>query len=113
MNSPRTTDGARPQSTPPSTRMAQQFRERLNMTYELDCGDVQLALRVFPPDDMSSFEWRIEARAGGGDAVTATARSRREALSELRRTVTERPSGDLARVDWEAVTRVLDSVRAL
>ena len=97
----------------PVTRIARQFRERLNMTYELDCGGVSLSLRAFPPDEVASFDWRVEARVGHDDVVTATGRTRLDAMREVRRSVTDRPTGALSVLDWDAVFRALESVRAL
>lgn len=98
-----------------TTRITQQFRERHNMTYELDCDGIAIVIRMFPPDDVKTSEWRFEARASAspeGSGVTATARTAREALDRLAKQCVEQP-GALSQVDWRALLVALESVRAL
>jgi RNA recognition motif-containing protein len=67
----------------PTTKIAQQYRERHNMTYELDCNGAPLTLRIFP---MLGEHWRIDARASDADdAFVASSRSasRTAALTEV------------------------------
>jgi hypothetical protein len=96
-----------------TTRIKQQYRERYNMTYELDCDGAPLVIRMFPPDDVKASEWRIEARAGApGDEACAmgSGATAKHALDQIRQSS---PSGALAHIDWDAVVRALHAVRAL
>jgi hypothetical protein len=97
--------------------ITQQYRERHNMTYELDCGGEALVLRVFFPAEAGPTEWRIEAR--GKDAGEAVVVDRVAATRELAFQAicgawpTAPASTTRACYDWEGVTQVLRSVRAL
>ena len=97
--------------------ITQQYRERHNMTYELDCAGEALVLRVFFPPETGPAEWRIEARGkGAGDAivvdrVAATRELAFQAICGAWPTASAPTSK--ACYDWEGVTQVLRSVRAL
>ena len=94
----------------PTVKIVQQFRERGNMAYDLDCAGTPLTVRIFPIDD---DRWRIEARSTeAADAVvtTATAATRREALGAALRAWNERVS---SRIDDEAVVRAMHEVKAV
>jgi hypothetical protein len=99
-----------------AVRIAQQFREAHNMTYELDCFGTPLIVRVFPLDG-ATVEWRIEARTSDApDAVvaTATAPTREEALrSVAQRWQDHRALHVLPNVDWDAIAQAMTAVRAL
>jgi len=89
----------------PTVKVVQQFRERANMTYDLDCAGTPLTIRMFPVGET----WRIEARANDAlDAVvvTASAGTRRAALEAA-----------LAQwavpLDSDALLRALSDVRAI
>jgi len=95
--------------------ISQQYRERHNMTYELDCQGARLVLRIFFPPVDARPEWRIEARMNGDAGVIEKAAPTREmALRqiseawELRATTEALPS-----LDWPAVTRAMQGVRAI
>jgi hypothetical protein len=99
-------------------KITQQFRERANMAYELDCAGTKLTVRVFPIETTSSHDqWRIDARTtDAADAVvaTATAPTRAQAFHEV--ATWWRANGVLRRLpplDWEAIARAMASVRAL
>ena len=101
----------------PTIAITQQYRERHNMTFELDCSGEALVLRVFFPLETAPAEWRIEARGKhGGEAVVIdrVAATRELAFQAI---CGAWPAGSLpagkASYDWEGVTRVLRSVRAL
>lgn len=101
----------------PRVRITSQFRERYNMTYELDCAGVLLALKVFPidPDEQA---WRIEACtkgvAGADDmVVTASASTRALALQEVGRSWCEQSISRLCSFDWTAITDAMAAVRAI
>jgi len=102
---------------PPAIAITQQYRERHNMTYELNCSGEALVLRVFFPPEAGPAEWRIEARGkGAGEAVVIDriAATRELAFQAI---CGAWPTGSLptssASYDWEGVTQVLRSVRAL
>ena len=111
-------EGRKPSGDAPSKiTITQQFRERHNMTYELDCAGVALVLRVFFPAETGPVEWRIEARGKGAgesiviDKVAATRELAFQAICGAW------PGGSLPTAtpsyDWDSVTQVLRSVRAI
>ncbi len=106
----RAEDGPRPSKV----KIAQQFRERTNMTYELDCAGAPLIVRVFPTDD---DRWRIEARTSDRDdatVITGAAATRREALADVARGWREHTASmALPVLDWDAVTTAMSDVRAV
>jgi hypothetical protein len=97
--------------------ITQQYRERHNMTYELDCAGEALVLRMFFPPEAGPVEWRIEARGKGAgeavviDRVAATRELAFQAVCGAWPTTSVPAAG--AGYDWEGVTQVLRSVRAL
>jgi len=96
--------------------VTQQYRERHNMTYELDCPAGRLTLRIFFPPDAARPEWRIEARSNqsGGQSVDKTAATRELALKEVAEAwqVLDADSGAPS-FDWLAVVRALQAIRAI
>lgn len=99
-------------------RITSQFRERSNMTYELDCEGVALTLKMFP-EDAQEQSWRIEAstkgEGGAGNAViAASGRTRAIALEALAHSAqaSGASTGGLP-LDWAAITEALASVRAI
>lgn len=95
-------------------RIVQQFRERHNMTYEIDCSGTPLVLRVFfPPEDAPSGQWRIEASAGQTQPVSASAASRAQALQSVAQCWRDRTPETVANLDWNGVTQAMTSVRAI
>jgi hypothetical protein len=100
-----------------SVRITQQFRERNNMTYELDCSGIPLVLRVFfPVDTDPSHEWRIEARTGHplqGMEATASAQSRAEAFQVIARDWHRAMPVSVSDLDWTAIERAMSAVRAI
>ena len=102
---------------PAAIVITQQYRERHNMTYELDCGGEALILRVFFPPEAGPAEWRIEARGkGAGEAVVVdrVAATRELALQAVSGAwpLPAQPTGP-ASYDWVGVTAVMRSVRAI
>jgi hypothetical protein len=101
-------------------RITHQFEESRNMTYELDCAGLPLAIRVFAPLPAMSAElpspWRVEVTSEGKKAVVVSATAYSRALAfEL---VAERwrdsaASRECDVVDWQAIGTVLTAVRAL
>jgi hypothetical protein len=108
---------------PITTKITQQFRERHNMTYELQCAGTPLVLRMYPSDgDIvdapagTPEEWRVEARrTDAPDAVvaTASAATRAEALRKVGEWCRENHASGLSSLDWDAVVRALTLVKAL
>jgi RNA recognition motif-containing protein len=91
-----------------------QFRERHNMTYEIDSRGVTLAIRVFPGERVED-PWRVEARAKGpagqpDTVVAAESTTRAAALEDIARTWPPPPAND---IDWAGVHDALAAVRAL
>ena len=100
----------------PNVALTQQYRERHNMTYELDCLGVRLTVRVFFPAE-GAADWRIEARSGvGAEAfvIDKAASTRELALREICEAwqASSAPSAAPS-VDWQAVTLALKTVRAV
>lgn len=100
----------------PTVKIVQQFRERTNMTYDLDCSGLPLTLRVFPTDPEGT-QWRIEARSTDAvDAVVITGAgvTRRDALTEVVRVWNEREATSTVRpLDGEALMTAMRDVRAV
>ncbi len=99
-----------------AVHITQQFRERHNMTYEINCSGVPLVLRIFFPRDGAGAEWRIEARAGHVNDVSvasASAATRAQALQMLAQRWRDTAGIAPSSVDWSAVTQALASVRAI
>lgn len=98
----------------PAVTVVQQFRERSNMAYDLDCSGLPLVVRIFPEERNA---WRIEARANDAtDArvVSATAPTRTAALGEVIREWNDNAATTGGRaLDGDALARALQSVRAV
>jgi hypothetical protein len=99
-------------------RITQQFRERHNMTYELDCAGARLIVRVFPlGDDEPCSEWLVEARTGNASddvVASATAPSRAIALDRVAQWWRDNTaSRSLGTFDWSAIAQAMASVRAV
>lgn len=90
-----------------------QYRERRNMTYELDCIGVRLILRIFFPAEEGVQDVRIEARTSGdgGVVVDRCGPTRALALSEIAEAW--RVAAGAPALDWQAVTVALRNVRAV
>jgi RNA recognition motif. (a.k.a. RRM, RBD, or RNP domain) len=98
-------------------QITSQFRERQNMTYELCCGGMTLAIRVFPLD-RAEESWRMEASTtdavGHAMHVTTAAHSTRTAaLQELARSWGQGPGSAANAIDWPEVMEALGEVRAI
>lgn len=107
-------EGRKPRADAP-TKLAitQQYRERHNMTYELDCAGSPLVVRVFFPAEAGPVEWRMEVRgneAGEAVVIDKVAATRELAFQAVRGAWPSRP---LPGYDWDGVTHVLRSVRAI
>jgi RNA recognition motif-containing protein len=97
-----------------SVQIAQQYRDRHGMFYELDSAGLPLTLKfVFPQNDGDA--WRVQAATKGeqlGD-VEASALSRELALTALSEQCGRSPTSVLAGVRWLEVADALRSVRAI
>jgi len=96
--------------------VTQQYRERHNMTYELDCPVGRLTLRIFFPPDAARPEWRIEARSNhtGELAVDKAAATRELALKEVAAAWQALAADSGApNFDWHAVARAMQAVRGV
>jgi hypothetical protein len=106
-----TRDGARP------VRVTLQFRERHNMTYELDCAGIPLVLRIFfAVGDGAEARFRAEARArhlNGFSDASATAPSRALALESIAQSWRETTVLAVSSIDWDGVKRAMTTVRAI
>ena len=99
-----------------SVQITQQFRGRLNMTYELDCCGVPLVLRVFFPEDAGDRNWRIEACASDRDPalqMSASAASKAQALRDIAQNWRETMPTPLSNLDWNGIAQAMTSVRAI
>jgi RNA recognition motif-containing protein len=96
--------------------VTQQYRERHNMTYELDCPVGRLTLRIFFPPDAARPEWRIEARSNQSAALTVdkSAATRELALKEVAEAWQALAADAVApSFDWQAVSRAMQAIRAV
>lgn len=97
-----------------AARITSQFRERQNMTYELECNGATLVLRMFPDETESA--WRVEARSSNledASVATASAPTREAAVRALAKSCVDARTPGLYAIDWEAVIRALSTVAAL
>lgn len=105
------TEGVRP------VRVTLQFRERHNMTYELDCAGIPLVLRIFfAVGDGPAAYVRAEARAGrvnGFSDASATGPSRAQALESIAQRWRETAAVAVSSIDWDGVKRAMTAVRAI
>jgi hypothetical protein len=99
-------------------RITNQFRSKGGMAYDLKCEGVRLALfMVQRTNDADPGEWRVEARVARTSADFATVvewgKTRGDALRAVGTAWTASNETLGLRVfDWDAVAKVLDSVKA-
>ncbi len=98
---------------PPSVKIVQQFREKGNMTYDLDCLGLPLTLRVYSVED----QWRIDARAKDeADSLHATGSgaTRKDALTEVVRAWNEAATASGGRtLDGPGLFDAMSGVKAV
>jgi hypothetical protein len=94
-------------------RIKTQFRERLNMVYELDCAaGIKVVIKMFP-DDPRERSWRLEASVKEVTA-TASAPTRAAALEEIARAWQKTHGMSAAhRLNWAAIKIALSGVGAI
>lgn len=113
----------------PVVRITQQFRERGNMAYDLDCAGTRLTVRIFPPNNMAASDpaagreahgeelWRVEARitdAPGAVVGSASGATRTEAFREVATWwASQQGTLGLPSFDWDAIAKAMTAVRAL
>jgi RNA recognition motif-containing protein len=102
---------------PQKLRITRQFRERTNVTYEIDHADTPLCIRMYPTDDgAGDAKWRVEVTSSrAGDAViTASAATRTAALEDAGRAWREHGATlNLPTLDWKAILQFMAAVRAV
>jgi len=100
-------------------KITNQFRSKGGMAYDLKCEGVRLELHMTPRSNSDDpNEWRIEARGNRvgteGAVVVEWGKTRGEALRAIGEAwaASEQTLG-LRVFNWEAVAKMLESVRAL
>jgi hypothetical protein len=102
--------------SPASVSMAQQYRDRHGMIYELDCEGLRLTLRFFFPEEGGNDARRVEATTNQGAqlVVEATAPTRELALAAVAEAWGRLPAEPPApTLDWTKIAAVLRVVRAV
>jgi hypothetical protein len=96
-------------------RITNQFRQNKSMIYDLRGDGFRLVLSIRGRDSESEpDDFCVEARSSTGMDATVLSEwgsTKANALSAVGRSWTDRP--DLAPFDWEAIARVLTTVRAV
>jgi hypothetical protein len=97
-----------------TVRVAQQYRDRHAMFYELEFAGERVTLKFYHPSDAQA-PWRVEATVAGDvvGSAEATAPSRELAFAALTEQCALAPGSALARIRWPEVAAALKSVRAL
>lgn len=108
-------DAKKPKPAAATASIAQQYRERECMTYELECQGTRLTVRIFFPNEGDGAGWRIEARTNQTEVAVEAREATREgalaAVAEAARSLVAQPS--LSDLDWDAVAVALKNVRAV
>jgi hypothetical protein len=96
-----------------AVRITHTFGEPKNVTYELECSGLPLAIRVSGPIGEPASSWQLEVSAPGV-VVSTSAGSRALAFALL----VERWSGSALStayrdLDWQAIGAAMAAVRAL
>jgi hypothetical protein len=106
----------KPKASPAAVAIAQQYRDRHGMTYELDCLGLSLTLRFFFPPEVGEGEHRVVAHTSQAPqlVVEATAHTRELALAAVADAWRQLPAEQAAPVlDWALVVTALQAVRAV
>ena len=107
---------SQPQGVEPA-RITSQFRERLNMSYELECAGHPLLIKIYHQDGPTDAR-RVEAstkRPAGQEpmVLSASATTRALALADIARAWSEGPATAGVVLDWPAITNAMERVRAI
>jgi hypothetical protein len=103
---------------PPRARITNQFRKRTGMVYDLSCDGVRLTIEVTPlePSD-GPGQWTVQAQAHqppDKPTVGESGATRGDALSAVGHSWAAKEKTDgFPKLDWEAITQALLSVRAI
>jgi hypothetical protein len=106
------------EKNPGALKITHQARGRNGMVYDLSAEGNRLTVSIFQRENpQEPGEWRIEARASRADeaiVVSEWGKTRPDALKSVGATWSARQMTDnLPSFDWDAVAKLLDSVRAL
>ena len=106
------------EKNPGALKITHQARGRNGMVYDLSAEGHRLTVSIFQRENpQEPGEWRVEARASRADeaiVVSEWGTTRAIALKSVGSTWTTRAMADnLPNFDWEAVAKLLDSVRAI
>jgi RNA recognition motif-containing protein len=110
---PQRRDKAKSQALP-GVRIAQQYRDRHGMYYELNSPGVRLTLKfIFPEHEGDA--WRVQAAAAGEPLgnLEASANSREQALTALGEKCAQSTGASLDGIEWLEVAAALRAVRAI
>jgi RNA recognition motif-containing protein len=104
-------------ATAPSVRLTRTVRDRTFIGYELVHHGNAIVLRMYPSDEGDGkSSWRVEATTPANERarISASASTRRGALEEVRRSWQARTRElDLLPLDWNAISELMDGIRAL
>jgi len=116
-------DGARTlkekiEKVPGALKITHQARGRNGMVYDLSADGHRLTVSIFQRESSDDEgDWRIEAQASRADEAIVVSRwgtSRIEALKSVGAAWAERAQADsLPSFDWDAVSKLLETVRAV
>jgi hypothetical protein len=106
------------EKNPGALKITHQARGRNGMVYDLIAEGHRLTVSIFQRESTQEpGDWRIEARASRADeaiVVSEWGSSRVEALKAVGAAWTARAQADaLPTFDWDAVSKLLESVRAV
>ena len=106
-----------PPPDPRAPKITTQYRAKHAMIYELETRGRGFEIRIWNTDEEGDAAWHVEARNGFGEEATlhsATGATASEALDAVASACREAgTAGAFVDLDWEAVARVLGSVRAI
>jgi RNA recognition motif-containing protein len=104
-------------ATAPSVRLTRTVRDRTFIGSELVHHGNVIVLRMYPSDEGDGkSSWRVEATTPANERarISASASTRRAALEEVRRSWQARTRElDLLPLDWNAISELMDGIRAL
>ncbi|HVY28239.1 MAG TPA: RNA-binding protein [Polyangiaceae bacterium] len=98
----------------PGVRIAQQYRDRHGMFYELDSAGLRLTLKFLFPEHEGDA-WRVQAAAAGEQlgSIEGCADSRERAFTALSERCAHSSVAALGGIEWLEVAVALRAVRAM